>query len=84
MLMPATRTAHADDVPKLDAIERAAAAIFRDVGLAWIAEGEISGAAYLAGLCEQQMLWVAIDDGAVPVEFLAAERRAMSRHGAVL
>jgi len=39
--MPIVRLAQVDEVPKLAMVERAAASIFRDVGLAWIAEGEL-------------------------------------------
>jgi len=71
--MPIVRLAQVDEVPKLALVERAAASVFRDVGLAWIAEGELLEATYLIRLCEQQMLWVAVDDDGAPVGFLAAD-----------
>jgi len=71
--MPIVRLAQVDEVPKLAMVERAAASIFRDVGLAWIAEGELLEATYLIKLCEQQMLWVAVDDDGAPVGFLVVK-----------
>jgi len=68
--MPSVRVACSDDLPKLAAIERSAASVFRDAGLAWIAEGDTMEAALLAALCRDRTLWVAVD-GDEPVGFLA-------------
>jgi GNAT superfamily N-acetyltransferase len=72
--MPVIRPAQIGDVSKLAIVERAAASIFRTVGLAWIAEAAPLEATYLIKLCDQQMLWIAIDDDEHPVGFLAADR----------
>jgi GNAT superfamily N-acetyltransferase len=71
--MPVIRLAKIDDVPKLAEVERAAASLFRDVGLAWIAEAEPLQAAWLIRRCEQRMVWVVTDTNGLPVGFLAAD-----------
>jgi len=71
--MPAIRPARHDDIPSLAAIERSAASIFREVGLAWVAAGEPLSADYLEQLCRHHTLWVATDVNDHPVGFLAAE-----------
>ncbi|WP_017904043.1 GNAT family N-acetyltransferase [Pseudomonas asplenii] len=71
--MPAIRPARPDDIPALAAVERCAASIFREVGLAWVAEGEPLPADYLEQLCRHHTLWVATDDNDQPVGFLAAQ-----------
>jgi GNAT superfamily N-acetyltransferase len=70
--MATVRAACLDDLAKLAAVERSAASVFRDAGLAWIAEGETLAAASLAAMQENRMLWVAVDDGDVAVGFLGA------------
>ncbi len=66
------RLAQPDDLHALPAIERSAAALFRDVGLAWVADGETTDASVLATACRDQTLWVAGNDEDKPVGFLAA------------
>jgi GNAT superfamily N-acetyltransferase len=66
------RTARSEDLSELAAIERSAASIFRDVGLAWLADGETMDPALLAALCRDGTLWVAADEVGEPVGFLAA------------
>ncbi|MGY2239071.1 GNAT family N-acetyltransferase [Pseudomonas gingeri] len=71
--MPAVRPARPDDIPALAAVERSAASIFREIGLAWVAEGEPLPGDYLEQLCRHHTLWVAVDGADQPVGFLAAE-----------
>jgi GNAT superfamily N-acetyltransferase len=66
------RLARADDLEKLAPVERSAASIFRNVGLAWLADGDTMDGAALMQLCQDGTLWVAVDDGDRPVGFLAA------------
>lgn len=63
------RTARADDVDALPAIERAAAALFREVGLdaPWL--DETSDAAELLAAQRVGRLWVAVDGADAPVGF---------------
>jgi len=70
--VPIIRPAYEDDVLSLAAVERAAAQVFRDVGLVWVAEGETLLAADLAEMCRGQTLWVAADGMDAPIGFLAA------------
>ena len=70
--MTNVRLARPDDLRTLPSIERSAAALFRDVGLAWVADGETMDAALLAAACRDQTLWVAVDQEDVPVGFLVA------------
>lgn len=66
------RLARIDDLQKLAAVERSAAALFRSVGLGWIADGATVERASLAAMCKNGTLWVAVDRADEPVGFLAA------------
>jgi GNAT superfamily N-acetyltransferase len=68
---PFIRPARPDDLGKLGPIERSAASLFRDVGLAWLADGDTMEPAVLTGLCREGTLWVAVDERDEPVGFLA-------------
>jgi GNAT superfamily N-acetyltransferase len=68
---PAIRLARAEDLDQLAAIERSAASVFREVGLAWLAEGNTIDPAFLAAFCRDRTLWVAADERDAPVGFLA-------------
>jgi GNAT superfamily N-acetyltransferase len=70
--MPTIRPARLNDLERLAAVERSAASVFRDAGLAWIAEGETLAAESLAAMQENEMLWVAVDEGDLAVGFLGA------------
>jgi GNAT superfamily N-acetyltransferase len=70
--MASVRLARSEDLTELAAIERSAASVFRDVGLAWLADGETMDSAQLAALCRDGTLWVAADEMDEPVGFLAA------------
>ncbi|WP_046861864.1 GNAT family N-acetyltransferase [Microvirga massiliensis] len=70
--MPPVRLARPDDLDKLAEIERSAASVFRDVGLAWVADGETMNRHVLEAACRDGTLWVAADSGGEPVGFLAA------------
>ncbi len=70
--MPTIRLASSEDLSKLAAVESSAASVFRDVGLAWLADGETMDPALLAALCRDGTLWVAPDEVDEPVGFLAA------------
>ncbi|MBQ0822988.1 GNAT family N-acetyltransferase [Microvirga terrae] len=66
------RPARPGDLTKLAGVERSAASVFRDVGLAWLAEGGTMDSAVLAALCRDETVWVAADERDEPVGFLAA------------
>lgn len=66
------RLARPDDLDKLGAVERSAASLFRNVGLAWLADGGTMDPGILAALCRDGTLWVAVDERDEPVGFLAA------------
>lgn len=66
------RLARQEDPPKLAAIERSAASLFRDVGLDWIADGDTMQPDLLIAMCRSGSVWVAVDDADEPVGFLAA------------
>jgi GNAT superfamily N-acetyltransferase len=70
--MPIVRGARHEDVARLDRVERSAASVFRDAGLAWVADGETMDPALLGALCTEGTLWVAVDERDEPVGFLAA------------
>lgn len=84
VLMPRVRLARPDDLYALPSIERSAATLFRDAGLAWIADGDTMDAALLAAACRNQTLWVAVNDEDEPVGFLAAHPLDESFHIAEL
>lgn len=67
----AIRLARPDDLARLGPVERSAASVFRDVGLAWLADGETMDRDVLAALCRKETLWVAADERDEPVGFLA-------------
>jgi GNAT superfamily N-acetyltransferase len=66
------RLARGDDLPKLAAVERSAASLFRSVELGWIADGATLERASLAAMCENGTLWIAVNRADDPVGFLAA------------
>jgi GNAT superfamily N-acetyltransferase len=70
--MPTIRQARLDDLGKLAAVERSAAAVFRDAGLAWIADGDTLAAESLLAMHENGMLWIAVDQDGKSVGFLGA------------
>jgi GNAT superfamily N-acetyltransferase len=70
--MPSVRLARSEELMELAAIERSAASVFRDVGLAWLADGETMDLALLTALCRDGTLWVVADEVDEPVGFLAA------------
>ena len=67
------RQSRQDDLIKLSAVERSAASIFREVDLAWLADGATMDPTILAAACRNGMLWVAADDADEPVGFLVAQ-----------
>jgi GNAT superfamily N-acetyltransferase len=70
--MPIIRAARYEDVARLGCIERSAASVFRDAGLAWVADGDTMDQALLGALHREGTLWVAVDERDEPVGFLAA------------
>jgi len=70
--MSSIRAARPEDLDRLALIERSAASVFRDVGLAWLADGETMDPDALSAMCRNGTLWVAVDDLDEPVGFLAA------------
>jgi GNAT superfamily N-acetyltransferase len=69
--MTSVRLARPDDLEALGPLERSAASVFRDAGLAWLADGDTMDPAVLARLCRDETLWVATDEQDRPVGFLA-------------
>jgi GNAT superfamily N-acetyltransferase len=67
------RAARRDEFPVLQAIERAAGAAFRDVGMPEVAGDEPFSAAELARYEAAGRAWVAVDDADRPVAYLVAE-----------
>jgi len=72
--MPRIRTARCHEFEKLALVEQSAASLFRDVGLAWLADGETMDAADLLTMCRAGTLWIAADDADEPVGFLAGRQ----------
>src|SRR5271154_1496506 len=66
------RRACLQELPKLAHVERSAASLFREVGLAWIADGDTLEPDLLETMCRADTVWVAVDDTDKPVAFLAA------------
>jgi GNAT superfamily N-acetyltransferase len=66
------RRAGLGELPKLAQIERSAASLFREAGLAWIADGDTMPPDLLDTMCRAGTVWVAVDDTGEPVGFLAA------------
>jgi GNAT superfamily N-acetyltransferase len=69
--MTSVRLARPDDLEALGPLERSAASVFRDAGLAWLADGDTMDPAVLARLCRDGTLWVAADEQDRSVGFLA-------------
>jgi hypothetical protein len=69
--MTSVRLARPDDLGALGPLERSAASVFRDAGLAWLADGDTMDPAVLARLCRDGTLLVAADEQDRPVGFLA-------------
>jgi GNAT superfamily N-acetyltransferase len=67
------RLARPDDLPALIDIEREAGGLFRDVGMAAIADDDPGSVAELAGYQADGRAWVSVDDGDRPVAYLVAE-----------
>ncbi|WP_069463140.1 GNAT family N-acetyltransferase [Actinacidiphila rubida] len=67
------RTAHVDELPLLQDIERAAGRCFRDVGMPEIADDAPLPISELARYQEAGLAWVAVDDADSPVAYLIAE-----------
>jgi GNAT superfamily N-acetyltransferase len=72
ILMSPVRRARLEELPKLALVERSAGSLFREVGLAWIADGDTMEPDLLDTLCREGTVWVAVDDTGEPVAFLAA------------
>jgi GNAT superfamily N-acetyltransferase len=68
------RNATTGDIGKLAEVERSAASVFVDFGLAWIAEAGTTDPAVLNALCRNGTLWVAVGPDDEPVGFLAAHQ----------
>ncbi|WP_405559573.1 GNAT family N-acetyltransferase [Streptomyces sp. NBC_01180] len=68
------RTAHADDLPILQDIERAAGRCFRDIGMPEIADDEPLSLDELARYQRAGLAWVAVNEANSPVAYLIADR----------
>ncbi|WP_328323243.1 MULTISPECIES: GNAT family N-acetyltransferase [unclassified Streptomyces] len=68
------RPAHADDLPILQDMERAAGRCFRDIGMPEIADDEPLPLDELARYQRAGLAWVAVDGTNVPVAYLIADR----------
>jgi GNAT superfamily N-acetyltransferase len=68
--MTSIRDARADDLEEIAEIERSAASLFRDVGLAWIADADPLPASELHAMLEKGTLWVSVDHTDRPTGFL--------------
>ena len=64
------RPARGDDLPALVDVERAAGALFRDVGMDAVADDEPLSVAVLAAYQRDGRAWVAAGEGDVPVGYL--------------
>lgn len=67
------RLARPDDLPALIDVEREAGALFRDVGMAAIADDDPGSVAELAGYQTAGRAWVSVDAGDRPVAYLIAD-----------
>ncbi|MFI5587822.1 GNAT family N-acetyltransferase [Amycolatopsis sp. NPDC051758] len=67
------RLARPDDLPALINVEIEAGSLFRDVGMAAIADDDPGSVAELAVYQEGGRAWVSVDDGDRPVAYLVAE-----------
>lgn len=67
------RAVNADDLPRLQDIERAAGQCFRDIGMAEIAEDEPLSVDELACYQESGLAWAAVDAADLPGAYLIAE-----------
>ena len=66
------RAARPEDLASLEAVERSAAGLFRDVGLSWIADSPTLPVEALERWRAAGTLWVGTDDDDRPAGFLAA------------
>ncbi|SED53567.1 Acetyltransferase (GNAT) family protein [Amycolatopsis tolypomycina] len=67
------RLARPDDLPALIDVERAAGELFRDVGMAAIADDDPGSVAALAAYQAGGRAWVSVDADGRPVAYLVAE-----------
>ena len=67
------RLANTDDVAHLPDLERRAGAVFREVGMEDIADGEPTSVTEYAAIQEDGMLWVANDEAGRLAGFIAAK-----------
>ena len=67
------RLSRPDDLPALINVEIEAGSLFRDVGMAAIADDDPGSVAELAVYQEDGRAWVSVDDGDRPVAYLVAE-----------
>lgn len=67
------RSAREDDLALLPDIERAAGAVFREVGMAAVADDEPLSASELLGYQSDQRMWVATDQADRPVAYLLVD-----------
>ncbi|MFJ8977209.1 GNAT family N-acetyltransferase [Streptomyces sp. NPDC102282] len=67
------RPVNADDLPRLQDIERATGQCFRDIGMAEIAEDEPLSVDELARYRKSGPAWAAVDAADLPVAYLIAE-----------
>lgn len=68
------RTAHLDELPALQDIERAAGQCFREIGIPEIADDEPPSLDELARHQRAGLAWVATDGADAPVAYLIADR----------
>ncbi len=71
--MPVIRVAAEPDLPRLQAIERAAGAPFRDLGTAAIADDDPPPLDALRQFASAGRAWVAVDEHDVPVAYLLVD-----------
>ncbi|MFJ5234381.1 GNAT family N-acetyltransferase [Kitasatospora sp. NPDC088391] len=62
------------ELPLLQEIERAAGAVFREVGMDWVADDEPFSVEELTAYLGAGLAWVAVDGADRPVGYLVAER----------
>lgn len=74
------RPARADELARLQEIERAAGQVFRTIGMGEIAEDEPLSVPILGAFAAAGLAWVATDERAVAVAYLLAERLPGSFH----
>jgi GNAT superfamily N-acetyltransferase len=74
------RLGRADDVPALRAVQRAAGALFRTVGMSAVADLEPAPTDELTDALSRGQLWVSTDDGDRPTAFLVASVTPSAAH----